>query len=84
MPLNDSAEAVIEVTADAPIAEVIKMPKAQTESFYVRNSGDLPRLGNETSSRYHRGSLPRPIESDSDSLVARIREFFSVNRPSRL
>lgn len=84
MPSNRSAEIAVEMTADLPLAEVIQMPHQEQPSFYARNSGDLPRLEGTQASDYGRGALPSPIAAEPDTVVSRVRDFISLNRPGWL
>lgn len=84
MQSNQHAEIVIDLTPNAPLADVIELPLPEAVSFYVRNSGMLPRLGDRARNQYSRSSLPTPVEPAPDTLVNRIRDFISVNRPAWL
>jgi hypothetical protein len=84
MPSNEYAEITLELTPDPPLAEVIQMPPAELPSFYARNSGGLPRLASATASDYGRAALPSPIAAEPDTLVSRIKDFISLNRPGWL
>jgi hypothetical protein len=84
MPLDKQAEIVVDMTLDLPLADVIQMPHQEKVSFYTRNSGDLPRLQGAKASDYGRGSLPSPIAAEPDTVVSRIKDFISLNRPGWL
>ena len=84
MPSNQYAEIVVDLTPKAPLAEVIDLPVPDPLSFYKRNSGKLPRLGDKAAHRYNRSSLPTPVEPEPDTLMNRIKDFISVNRPAWL
>lgn len=76
MPSKESAEIVIDLTPDLPLAE--------QASFYVRNSAALPRLGSGAPERYNRASLPTPVESERNTIVNMVKTFISMNRPGWL
>jgi hypothetical protein len=84
MPINNQAEIVVNMTADLPLADVIPMPHQDKASFYTRNSGDLPRLHDAKASDYGRGALPSPIAAEPDTVVSRVKDFISLNRPGWL
>ncbi len=84
MPTSEHAEIIVNVMPDPPLAEVIELPHAGTESFYTRNSGMLPRLDQTKASDYSRAALPSPIAPEPDTFVNRVRDLVSLHRPAWL
>lgn len=80
----EQAEIVVELMPDPPLADVIPMPDQGPASFYERNSAALPRLEDSAPDRYHRASLPTPIEPEPNTAMNRFKEFIQMNRPAWL
>ena len=84
MPTSEHAEIIVDLMPDQPLAEVIKLPHTGSESFYVRNSGMLPRLDQAKASDYSREALPSPIAAEPNTFVNRVKELISLHRPAWL
>ncbi len=56
------------------LAEVIPLQRLDPPSFYQRNSGALPRIGQRSSISHQRAFLPSPVNSGPDGLFERIRD----------
>jgi hypothetical protein len=82
MQSNETAEIVIDLAPETPLAEVIQVPQEEPASFYTRNSGSLPRLDGSAPGRYHRAQLPTPVAPEPDTVMNRFKEFISRNRPA--
>ena len=59
------------------LADVIPLQGLDVPSFYQRNTGRLPRIGNRSSELNRRGALPTPVNTGGDSFVDRIKDFFA-------
>lgn len=82
MHAKEHAETVVDLTPDLPLADVIQMPQIGQASFYTRNSAALPRLNIAASAQYGRVSLPTPVEAAPNTILNRLKEFASKNRPA--
>jgi hypothetical protein len=58
------------------LAEVIELRRLDAPSFYQRNSGSLPKSSGGMSDAHRRGMLPRPDNTDPDTMVDKIRGLF--------
>jgi hypothetical protein len=61
--------------ADDGLAEVIPLLSTEVPSFYQRNTGALPRIGQRSSDLHRRATLPSPVNEDSDGIFQRIKKF---------
>lgn len=88
MPSSEHAEIVIDdipdvdMTSEETLADVVELHETVTESYYMRNSGLLPRLENATASDYSRAVLPSPIAAEPDTIVTRVKDLISARRPA--
>jgi hypothetical protein len=74
-------EIVIELTPTEALADVVQLPKTDTQSFYQRRGRSLPHLGRSRSADYTRAALPTPLAPEPETVLSRIKEFIMVNRP---
>ena len=82
MPTSEHAEVVVEVTSEEMFADVDDLSDTVTETYYMRNSGLLPRLESATASDYSRAVLPSPIAAEPDTIVTRVKDLISARRPA--
>jgi hypothetical protein len=82
MPSSEHAEVVVDVTSEEMFADVDELSDTVTESYYMRNSGLLPRLESATASDYGRAVLPSPIAAEPDTIVTRVKDLISARRPA--
>ncbi len=59
------------------LAEVIPLQGLDIPSFYQRNTGALPRIGQRSADLNSRGALPTPVNVESDGFIERIKDFFT-------
>ncbi|GMQ92818.1 MAG: hypothetical protein BMS9Abin12_0295 [Acidimicrobiia bacterium] len=84
MPSIKNAEVVIDLSVTEVLADVIPLPNVQVPSFYQKSGRRLPRLDSGGSAAYTRASLPTPVKPEPETVIARLKDFFRVNRPSWL
>jgi len=84
MPSINKVEVVIDLSTTEVLADVIPLPNIQVPSFYQKSGRRLPRLESGGAAAYTRASLPKPVEPEPETVIARLRDFFRVNRPSWL
>jgi len=73
--MHDIARQPDATAADDGLAEVIPLPSSEVQSFYQRNTGALPRIGQRSSDLHRRSSLPSPVNEDPDGIFTRIKNF---------
>ncbi len=61
------------------LAEVISLPSRDGQSYYQRNTGDLPEIGLRSSDINRRSSLPSPVNIDSNGFMDKIRSLLRVH-----
>lgn len=65
-----TTEVTVEVDA---LADVIELSDEDHESWYQRNSGDLPKSEAGMAESHRRNRLPTPENEDKTSIVDRVR-----------
>lgn len=59
------------------LAEVIPLQGLEVQSYYQRNTGALPKIGDRSSDSHRRAFLPSPVNSGPEGFFERIRDLFS-------
>jgi hypothetical protein len=76
MSMHNATEPIIPSDGYEILAEVIELPGVDAPSFYQRNSGYLPKASGGMSDAHRRNQLPRPDNTQTTSLVDKIRGMF--------
>lgn len=58
-------------------ADVIPFRGVESESFYQRNSGSLPRINGGITDSHRRSKLPKPDNPESGSFLETVRSLLS-------
>jgi hypothetical protein len=74
--MHNATEPIIPSDGYEILAEVIELPGVDAPSFYQRNSGYLPKASGGMSDAHRRNQLPRPDNTQTTSLVDKIRGMF--------
>ena len=75
MSTYSNAQPISPTDESDDLAEVIELPAANIPSFYQRNSGSLPKANTGITEAHRRSELPRPDNTEKDSLRDAVRRF---------
>ncbi len=73
MPMRHTAERPNDSWDPDTLAKVIPLQRLEAPSFYQRNSGALPRIGQRSLISHQRAFLPSPVNSPPEGVFERIR-----------
>lgn len=76
MSSQRNAQPITKIGEGDDLAEVIELPGVNAPSFYQRNSGSLPKANRGVSEAHRRSELPRPDNTEKDSIGDKIRTLF--------
>lgn len=77
---NEQSTTVLDSIEPTDQGTATHHPQRLAESYYIRNSGALPRIS-DSATDYGLASLPTPIDPGRDTVVRRLAELIRINRP---